>query len=206
MSGDIMAAPRPVSIFEAYDRFNRGKKVREDTWDYVTIPTNALAMKDRYDIRFDKGIIPEDEGLIDRLFLAGMDMLVTTGFYCPDIGRTMEITEEEVYEGIKKAPTRLKLGKGKDKVKMKPRRGNAPSKPVVEGGPTGAPVSEDIFLPMMQGYAQEATVDTLVSGVLSTLDGHPSTTNTPYEIMATMAEIRLVREAMARANRPGMCI
>jgi methylamine--corrinoid protein Co-methyltransferase len=58
----------------------------------------------------------------------------------------------------------------------------------------------------MQSYAQEAVVDTLVNGVMSTIEGHPATTNTPYEIRALMAEIRGVDEARIRAGRPCMAM
>lgn len=70
----------------------------------------------------------------------------------------------------------------------------------------GAPVSEEVFVQVMQSYAQEAVVDTLVNGVMSTIEGHPATTNTPWEIRAMMAELRAVREARIRANRPYMAI
>jgi methylamine---corrinoid protein Co-methyltransferase len=201
-----MTALRPLDVFEAYSRFNSGKKVREDTWDYVTVPTNALAMKEKYDINFGTNIIPEDGGLSDRLFQAGLDMLITTGFYNTNLGRILMLDEEEIVEGVKKSPTKLSLGYGKEKLKCKSRHGNSKKRPIIQGGPTGAPVSEEIFPAMMQSYAQEAVVDTLVSGVLNTIGGHPATTNTPWEIRATLAEIRYVKEACTMCGRPGMCI
>jgi methylamine--corrinoid protein Co-methyltransferase len=201
-----MVAPRALDVYETFDRFASGKKVREDTWDYVTIPTNALAMKEKYNINFDNRIIPEDDDLADRLFLAGVEMLACTGFYNTNLGRALTITEEEIFEGIKKAPEKVKMGRGNDRVTCKARKGNSKRKPIIQGGPTGAPVSEEIFPNMMQSYAQETAVDTLVSGILNTVSGRPSTTNTPWEIKATLAEIRYVREACSMAGRPGMGI
>ena len=202
----IMVAPKPISIFDAHDRFLNGKKMREDTWDYVTVPNNAATIKNKYNLEFGRKILPEDKDEMGRLFDAGVEMLVETGFFNPDLGRVMHVTEAEVYEGIKKATRKLRLGSGRDEVFCERRRGNSPVKPIIQGGPTGAPVSEEIFVTMMQAYAQEATVDTLVSGVMSTIDGHAPTANTPWEIKATLAEIRAVREGMARAERPGMAI
>ena len=201
-----MVASKPISVFEAHNRFLCGKKTREDTWDYVTVPNNAAMMKSKYDLEFGRRIIPEDKDEINRLFDAGVEMLVETGFFNPDLGRVMHVTEAEVFEGIKKATKRLRLGRSRDEVICERRRGNSSVKPIIQGGPTGAPVSEEIFVSMMQGYAQEATVDTLVSGVMSTVDGHAPTANTPWEIKATLAEIRAVREGMARAERPNMAI
>jgi methylamine---corrinoid protein Co-methyltransferase len=201
-----MSAPRPIDIFETYERSKSGKKVAEADWDYKIIPTNASFMKDKYDIKFGKEIIPEDKGLMNRLFQAGLDMLVTTGFYNSDLGRVIMLTEDEVLEGIKKTPKKLVLGEHRDAVDFVPRHGNEARKPVIQGGPTGAPVSEDVFIQVMQSYAQEASVDHLVNGVMATIEGHPATTNTPWEIRATMAELRAVREARTRAGRPYMGI
>jgi len=201
-----MVAPRALDVYESFDRFASGKKVREDTWDYVTVPTNALAMKEKYNIVFDNKIVPEDEDLIDRLFLAGVEMLAVTGFYNSNLGRALSVTDEEIFEGLKNAPRKIKMGRGNERISCKARKGNVRRKPIIQGGPTGAPVSEEIFVAMMQSYAQETNVDTLVSGILNTVSGRPSTTNTPWEIKATLAEIRYVREACSMAGRPGMGI
>lgn len=201
-----MAAIRPLSIFDVYDRFLEGEKVSEEDWDYSIIPGNATKLKEKYKLDFGKKIIPEDKSTMNNLFNAGLEMLVTTGFYNTDLKRVLKISEAEVWEGIKKTPTKLTLGDGRDAAHFYPRHGNSPVKPIIQGGPTGAPVSEDIFVQVMQSYAQESVVDTLVNGVMSTIEGHPATTNTPYEIRATMAEVRAVKEARARAGRPGMGI
>lgn len=195
-----------VDIFETYDRFANGKKVREDTWDYVTVPKNATAMREKYDIEFGSDVIPEDSDLIDRLFLAGVDMLISSGFYNTDMGRVLTLSEDDVWDGIKRAPKTVNIGSGNEQVACSRRYGNPRKKPVIQGGPTGAPVSEDIFSPMIQSYVQESLVDTLVSGVLSSTRGHPTMASTPWEIRATMAEVRSVRGAAAMCGRPGLGI
>ena len=202
-----MASRKYVDVFEAYDRFSEGTRVSEEVWDYEIIPHNARLMRQRYDINFSRDeIIPTDADLIDRLFLAGVDMLMTTGIFNPDFERVLRIEEDEIYDGLKMAPKKLTIGSGKDKRKCKARRGNSPRKPIIEGGPTGAPVSEDLMEAMIISYAQEPSVDCIVSGVLNSVGRHPAITNTPWEIKATMAEIRHVREATTLAGRPGMGI
>lgn len=196
-----MAALR---ISDVYDRFVKGAKVAEDEWDYTTIPGNATALKEKYKLNFGKKIIPEDKKTMNDLFQAGLEMLVSTGFYCTDLKRTLKITEEEVWEGIKKTPTKLMFGEGRDTARFYPRRGNSSVKPIIQGGPTGSPISEGVFTQVMQSYAQEGIVDTIVNGVMTTYEGHPAKTNTPYEIYATMSELRAVKEARVRAGRPGM--
>lgn len=172
---------------------------------FKVIPENLTALKEKYNIKIDPNtIIPEDKELINNLFQAGLEMLVTTGYYCQDLGRVMHVTEEEVWEGIKKTPTKLILGEGKDIARFYPRHGNSPVKPIIQGGPTGSPISEDVFVQIMQSYAQEGIVDDLVNGVMTTIEGHPAKSKTPYEIRATMAELRATKEARVRAGRPGL--
>jgi len=199
-----MAATRPLTIGDVYDRFVKGKKVAESDWDYTILPQKLTELKGKYKLNFGNKFIPEDKATMNDLFQAGLEMLVETGYYCTDLGRVMKVTEEEVWEGIKKTPTKLILGEGRDIARFYPRRGNSPVKPIIQGGPTGSPISEDIFVQVMQSYAQEAIVDDLVNGVMTTIEGHPAKTNTPYEIYATMAELRAVKEARIRAGRPGM--
>lgn len=200
-----MTVTRALTIPDVYERFVKGKKVKVEDWDYKVIPENLTALKEKYKIKIEPGqIIPEDKDMINRLFQAGLEMLVTTGYYCQDLGRVMHVTEEEVWEGIKKTPTKLILGEGKDIARFYPRHGNSSTKPIIQGGPTGSPISEDVFVQVMQSYAQEGIIDDLVNGVMTTIEGHPAKTKTPYEIRATMAELRATKEARVRAGRPGL--
>jgi methylamine--corrinoid protein Co-methyltransferase len=201
-----MATQRALTICDVYDLFVKGAKITEDEWDYNVIPTQATKLKEKYKLNFGKNMIPEDKGTINDLYNAGLEMLVSTGFFNPDLKRVAKVTESQVIEGIKKTPTKLLLGEGRDAAYFYPRKGNSAVKPIIQGGPTGAPVSEDIFIQVMQSYAQEAVVDTLVNGVMATIEGNPATTNTPYEIRAMMAEVRAVNEAKTRAGRPNMAI
>jgi methylamine--corrinoid protein Co-methyltransferase len=199
-----MAATRALTIADVYDRFVKGKKVAESDWDYTILPQKLTELKEKYKLNFGDKFIPEDKETKNNLFQAGLEMLVETGYYNTDLGRVMKVTEEEVWEGIKKTPTKIILGEGRDKAHFYPRRGNSPVKPIIQGGPTGSPISEDIFIQVMQSYAQEAVVDDLVNGVMTTIEGHPAKTNTPYEVLATMAELRATKEARIRAGRPGL--
>ena len=199
-----MAATRFLTVTDVYERFLKGKKVPEADWDYKIIPETATAMKEKYHLDFGNKFIPEDNETKNNLFAAGLDMLCTVGFYCQDLGRVMKFTEEEIWEGIKRAPKKLILGEGRDIARFYPRHGNAPIKPVIQGGPTGSPVSEDVFVQLMQSYAQEGIVDDLVNGVMTTVEGKPAKSKTPYEIRATMQELRATKEARTRAQRPGL--
>ncbi len=196
---------RPVDVYEAYNRAKTGQKMDEKIWDFKIIPQETARLKKKYDLVFNrKEIVPTDNSICDRLFQAGLEMLVTNGMYCIDTKRVIKVTEAEVIESLKKAPTKLIIGEGKEAAEMIPRTPADSRRPLNQGGPTGAPVSEEIFVPMFQSYAQEATVDCIVSGVMNTIEGNSPTPGTPWEIKATRWEVSLVREACRRAGRPGM--
>lgn len=202
-----MTAKRYVDVFELYNRFVSGERMTEETWDYHLIPEAAKSMKERYDIKFDSNkIIPEDQDLIDRLFLAGVDMLITCGLYNVDTGTRMQLTEDELYEGLKMAPCKIVLGEGKDSVTCDIRSGNPINRPVIIGGPTGSPVSEDIYMPIIESYARESTVDGVVTGILRTVKGISAAKNTPWEIRAALTELGYTHRALYNSGRPGMAI
>lgn len=196
---------RAVNVFEAYNRAKTGPKVPESDWDFKIIPQTCAALKKKYNLKFNrKEIIPTDKETINNLFQAGLELLVTTGVYCIDTQRVIKVTEAEVLEGIKKAPYKLIIGEGKDAVEMAPRNPSTQRWPIVQGGPTGAPVSEEVFVPTMVSFAQEAIVDDLVNGVMNTVEGNNPVPGSPWEIKATKAEIVLTRAACMIAGRPGM--
>ena len=142
-----MSFKKRVDIFETYDRARTGPKIEENDWDQKIIFRNASRLKEKYKLKFDrKVIIPTDEDMIDRLFLAGLEMLLETGVFCMDTSRLIKYTEDEVRMAIASAPKQLILGEGRDARVLKQRRFNDSHPPLTQGGPTGAPVSESIFI------------------------------------------------------------
>ena len=200
-----MALAKRVTVFDAYDRSKSGPKVDEKEWDYKIIPQTASRLKQKYGIKMDKKtILPTDRQLIDGLFQAGLEMLVECGVYNIDTKRVIKYTEEEVRSAIQAAPSRAVIGEGKDAVELACRGYDDRRPPLIQGGPTGAPVSEQYFLQVHQSYAQEPLVDTIVDGVLQTINGHDPVPNSPWEIAAVKSEAILIRAAMTRAGRSGM--
>jgi methylamine--corrinoid protein Co-methyltransferase len=202
-----MTYKQRVGVFEAYNRAKNGPRVEENDWDYKIIPGNAKKLKEKYGIKIDKKtIVPTDEELINNLFRAGLELLVETGIYCMDTGRVIKYTEEEVLTAVKAAPKQVILGEGKDAVILKGRKYNDSAPPIIQGGPTGAPVAEEQFVAMHQAYAKEPLIDTIVDGVLQTINGEDPTPGSPWEIAAVKSEAMMVRLAQTRAGRPGMAL
>ncbi|MDQ1275420.1 MAG: methylamine---corrinoid protein Co-methyltransferase, partial [Euryarchaeota archaeon] len=79
-------------------------------------------------------------------------------------------------------------------------------KPLVQGGPPGSPLSEEVVRPVHLSYALEKEVDTSVDGVMTSVRGKPPVPKSPYEVLAAKTEARLIKQACAMAGRPGMGI
>ena len=199
-----MAIGQRIGALEAFERFNKGRKVSEAHWDYDVIPKTLSMLKDKYRIRFGKDVIPDDRDLSNKLFKAGVEMLTTVGFFCPDIGRALTVTEDEIYDCLDSLPRKVTIGCGKDSVSVEPRFGSARRRPVLVGGPTASSVSENIYMRVMQSYAQENTVNVLFNGVLDTYSGHEYKPNTPNEIYAVMKEMKMVDAARTLSGRSCM--
>lgn len=196
---------KPLDVYEVYERAKSGAEVPEQDWDYKVIPQTAEALRKKYDIRIDKSVmIPEDENLIDKLFEAGVDMLEECGVYCIDTGRVIKYTREEILNKVQNAPDHFQFGEDNEAIYVVPRSYDSPKAPVIQGGPTGSPCSEDMFLPIHQSYAQEPVVDAIVDGVMQTINGHDASPGSPWEILATRAELLQVRQAQMLAGRTGM--
>lgn len=202
-----MAIIKKVTVFDVFDRAKTGPKVDEKDWDYKIIPQTATKLKQKYGIKMDKKVmVPTDQNLINNLFKAGFEMLLECGVYSMDTGRVIKYTEDEIWAAINSVPTKAVLGEGKDAVVLECRSYKDSKPPIIQGGPTGAPVSEDQFIAIHQSYAQEPLVDTIVDGVLQTINGHDPVPGSPWEIAAVKSEAIFVRAAQLRAGRPGMAL
>jgi methylamine--corrinoid protein Co-methyltransferase len=194
-----------IGVLETWERHLTGPRMDEKEWDEKLTGSTATKLKDKYKIKFDRSkIIPTDNDLCDRLFQAGFEMLVEMGVYNMNTHRVCKYTAEEVNTAIAAAPAQLTLGEGRDSRQLKARSFDDPRPPLVQGGPTGSPVSEEIFTATMEAYARESLVDTIVDGVMNTFNGKNPVPRQPYEYAASRMEAQQVRLAMQRAGRPGM--
>ena len=196
---------RPT-VFEAYERSLKGPKVDEKSWDFEIIPQTAKRLKEKYGIVMDKhAMVPTDPDLLRRLYEAGLEMLVECGIYNIDTGRVIKWSKDEVLMGVATAPRWCRIGEGPVHSRiMSSRIGNDPTPPIVQGGPTGAPCSEEHFFGIHESYAKEGIVDCIVDGVLSSINGYNPAPDSPWEVLAGRQEAMMVRMAQAKCGRSGM--
>ncbi len=201
-----MTFSRSLDVYEFYERAKKGEKTTQDDWDLMTIPMKAMELKQKYNLDFKGEFVPTDKDMMENLFKAGFEMLLECGIYCTDTSRVVKYTEDEIWDAINNVQKEFTLGTGREAIRVHKRSVGDKRKPVVQGGPTGSPISEDMFMPVHMSYALEKEVDTIVNGVMMTVRGKPPIPKSPYEVLAAKTETRLIKNACAMAGRPGMAI
>jgi methylamine--corrinoid protein Co-methyltransferase len=165
-------------------------------------------LQERYEIRWDgKTLVNLDDGLADRLWQAGRELLLATGIYCPSSRRVIQLGAEEVEEALRFVPPEVPMGAGKEAVRACHREVEDPRRPFVFSGPFNADVSEEMFVRLNEAFAQERIIDSLLlPGYLKSLDGQMIRPTSALASRAAMLYGQWSREAVRRAGRPGMPI
>ena len=201
-----MTFTKSFDCYEFYNRAKVGEKCTQDDWDLMKIPMKAMELKQKYGLDFKGEFVPTDKDMMGNLFKAGFDMLLECGIYCTDTHRIVKYTEDEIWDAINNVQKEFTLGTGRDAVRVSKREVGDKKKPIIQGGPTGSPISEEVFMPVHMSYALEKEVDTIVDGVMTSVRGKPPIPKSPYEVLAAKTETRLIKQACAMAGRPGMGI
>ena len=201
-----MAYKKSIDAYEFYNRAKTGEKCSQDDWDLMKIPMKAMELKQKYGLDFKGEFIPTDAAMTEKLFKAGFEMLLDLGIFVTDTQRIVKYTEDEIWDAIRNPQAEFKLGTGRDAVNVRKRNVADKRGPIIQGGPTGSPISEDVFYAVHMSYALEKEVDTIVNGVMTSIRGYPPVPKTPFEILAAKTEGRIIKQAAATAGRPGMGI
>ena len=77
---------------------------------------------------------------------------------------------------------------------------------VADRGGFGSPIPEEWFSAVMESYAKEPVIDTIVGCNFFTTHGRTPKTRSPWEVLLAWREIELIKSAAQRAGRPGIGI
>jgi methylamine--corrinoid protein Co-methyltransferase len=197
-------------LLEVIDRAYSGPFVDEKEFDLKVVAHGVAQMLKKYGIKFNKEqVIQTDDDLNDRLWQAGLEFFENTGVYNASTNRLMKFSRGEIEQALRWMPREVTIGEGPDARLYHLRKVEDPHPPQVSGGPIGTPLSEDLWIPIMQSYWQEPVIDLVVPGTLATSFGREVRSNSPLEIVASWQEAHFGREAARRAGRPGtarMCV
>lgn len=191
---------------EIVKRSETGPYSKESDYD-LTLARCAADLVRKYDLKFDPSVlVPDDDGLADRLYQAGLDLFVEMGAYNQSTERRILFSQDEVEAAVASAPSAVTLGTGKEAVVERHRDVESGIPCLMHSGPTGTPCSERFHPLILQSCAQEPLVDCLGHGSISTYMGELIIPGSPLEILAARSEAAIAREAVRKAGRPGMHI
>ncbi len=193
-------------LVEIFQRSRSGPFMKEVDFDLL-VSKRARELAREYEITYNPQLVcPSDDAMADRLFEAGVQLLVDVGCYHLDTQRVIKFSRAEIMEALRQAPSELRLGEGNDLIVARHRGVEDPNPSYNLTGPAGQPCSEDYYLPLMISYAQEPYVDAIESGATLTYNGVDIMAGTLLEVMAVQRDAATAREAVRRVGRPGMHI
>ena len=194
-----------LNYLEILDRANIGPYLSEESWDLDKVAMTARRLVKKYKVQYDSNeIVTSDPAIADAIYQAGYEMAVELGAYSRSTERIIEISQDEIDEGIRKMPQALVMGEGKDARTLHARTLDDDLPPLFFGGSPGTPIPERYFLANVMSYMQEPLIDLATCGTLVEVDGREVRTGNPIEIISTRRELQYMRQGLKRVGRPGM--
>jgi len=200
-----------LNFLDIYERALKGPIMSEQDFDLkVFIPRLREVVK-AYGIKYDKvlyshGPIPSDDDVADNLFHAAVDFLSQVGVYCQDTNRIIQFTKDEMLEAVKEAPGQCFAGEGKDADVFGMRKPDDHKAPWLHVGSGIVASSEEAMTNLVEAYGTIAEANSISISALDNIRGIPVMAGSPAELYAAIRGIRIGREALRRAGRPGLPI
>lgn len=196
-----------LNFLDVYERALKGPLMSEKDFDMkVFIPKLNEVVK-AYGIRYDKANpVPSDDKAADHLYQAAIDFLSKVGVYCQDTNRVIQFSREEILEAVKKAHGRCDAGEGKDAGVFGMRKPDDPKLPWFHVGSGIVGTTEEMITNKIEAYATIPEVNSISVAALDSVRGLPVMAGSPAELYAAIRSIRIARDALTRAGRPGLPI
>jgi len=194
-------------LFDIVERGRTGPLMREADFEAKLLPGRLKQLVVEYGISRDPQVlIPSDNDLADSVFKAACQLLFDLGVYCSDTGRTIKISDDDLKEALKSLPEATSIGSGRERRLVRTRTIEDKRPPTVIGGLAGGVCSSANYLNILTSIAMEPAIDLLCAGSLSEIEGRQIVNRSPIEIDAAQREASWMRQAAARAGRPGLCL
>ena len=194
-------------VLEVMRRAETGPITLENNFDLKILHSKVKEVVKEHDIRFSNDpitVISSDNSLADSLFQAAVDLYLETGTYCMSTHRQIKFDDAEIKNALKNAPKEITFGSNDD-TRIMTNRNIEDQKPPLCLTSGGCEISEEIYVQLIQSYAQEPLADTVSGGFpLHTIQGIEPRPSTPAEILASIYNIKYAKEGARRAGRPSL--
>jgi len=194
-------------FLDLYQRTLEGPVMSEKEFDMKVLIPNIKQVVEEYGIRYKRSTpCPSDDGSADNLFQAGVELLTRTGVYCQDTQRVIGFTNKEIYQAIANATGKCFAGQGKDAGVLCMRKPDQNKLPWFHMGSGITFTSDELAGRVVEGCASIPLANSVSVPAASNIRGIPITGGSPVEIYAGIQRVRVGREAVRRAGRPGLPI
>ena len=194
-------------ILEICQRAQNGLKMDKETFDLDVVFANARELCQKYEIAYDPQTpVPSDDDLADRVYKAAVEFVIQTGVYCPDTSRTIQFTEGEVLGAVADSRGRCIMGEGKDRYIWTPRLPDSDTQPWYHVGTGIVSTDERIAFNLVKAYAGIKQANSVSVPAMETIGGQSVSSGTPTEILGAIRGIKIARDALRHAGRPGLAI
>jgi methylamine--corrinoid protein Co-methyltransferase len=193
-------------LLEVMARTQTGEYCSNKEWDTKRIPQTVRAILKKHDLAKtcnQDDPVNSDADLADRFFVAAKELAIELGYLCSDTERIVKVSEDELDNALKAAPSEIFMGEGKDGRWMRSRTPGDPY-PIMVCSSLAITMTEDVYPKVTEAIAREPEVDILGGGSMITLRGQEVLSGTPLETMLGYEQSVLHREIRRRAGRPGM--
>jgi methylamine--corrinoid protein Co-methyltransferase len=194
-------------LFGTLDKTIEGPLISKRDYEFKLVPQTTREVLKEHGLEkvFDRNNpVNTDLKLASSFYDAGFDLAVRVGMFCPDTGRRIVYSDQELKDGTMRAPTEITLGYGKDAATIRSRSPESRIIPVADCSALGMSISEQYFVPLCMAIAQYRVVDMILAPTLDMINGHEIRARTPYETIMGMYEARYVKEALMRVGRHGL--
>jgi len=193
-------------IIEILERTQTGEYCTQRDWDVKRIPQTIRGLLKKHGLENlcdQETPVNTDFGLADAFFKAGYELALELGYLCTDTERIVRVSQEELEDALRFAPSELFVGVGRDGTWLRSRT-PADEYPMKVASSLAIANTEEIFPLLLEGIAREREVDLLGGGSLISIFGRDILSGTPFETLAGYQHARMHVEARRRAGRPGM--
>jgi len=195
-----------ISFSTVLERALTGPICSERDFDLRILVPSLRKVIEKHGIKYDpQNPVPADDSLADRVWEAGVELLLETGIYCLDAERRILFSKNEIEGALETGPQGISFGEGKD-TKVMPRRFPEDKTPPWCSGGGCRVTSEQILINVVKTYAENPLANGICSPCLTYIDGQYLIAGSPLAVEGAIRTVILTREALRRAGRPGMPI
>lgn len=188
-------------MIEIHDKINSGEKISEKEYAIRGFRIVQELVKKIPELKFDsEQLIETDNGLLDEVFEAGIELAASLGAYSSDTNKLIKFSEEEIREELKRVPREISIGEGKDSRKLVSIKPEQPG--CLNAGGVTCAWSENLTMTITRLIAS-LPIDQYLGGIMLTFNNR-AISDSLIETYYFRRMISMIREGLKIAGRPGL--